>query len=530
LSVLDNVDKELMCVDEWLGTQIQYLSGVQRELFQIEDENSALETSWHNLSAVKTMITSLLEGPLSLRPEHEAVLRAPISVVHAALEDKDLLNTASILQPLVKALESLRTGLDAINGKNSFDSGQWKRLQTMSAVSHQRQKLVELTELVCHQLIDFVGSLFKNLLQHKAITKDVKHEGSDPARCVVVRKFSFSSFTNKVKEQQGRFLVESEDQPASTPTDQREHLKHSNSVNEYVGLKNQVQSAQSTFHGVVAPYIPLLQHLSALSPSLAETILSTYTSASTTFLFQPLFKEMFTELFASIPHRQNPVFTFASAPKSLARKRTNPSLRFQHPSLCRPGAVLVVSPWTVLAVAVSMLEDVIMREDEFTTQIMRCVGQFQQNTSNHDAVEARAASITKQFAPFKEKVMRLVTVSDYADGIEIVAMMATVDMLITNHQQCMLEKHVASTSTADVDERKGRVPTDVPLDIIGSLLESARNVLQSRVSEFLTSQVAWIKHSHEETKRSTVLLPIVKFPAFIDQLKEFAGDKVCRIV
>ena len=389
LRVLDNVDMELGCVDEWLTGQINYLSGVQLELHQIESENRALETSWHNLSAVKQMITQLLDGPLCLRQEHEIVLRAPLGVMQAALADKDLSHSTEILQPLEEALHSLRAGLNAVHGKNSFDTGQWDRLQTMSAVSHQRHVLMELSDVVCHQLVDVVSTLFRNILSHKAINnpsrQDLSKEQGDYGRTVIVRKFSFSSITNKVKEQQGRFLVDTpelqggaaERGPSATGKTGGsvggggggDTVHRLDSSNEFMGLKNQLLGAQRTFHTAVQPFLPILHHLSALRPSLADTIQTTYTDSSSSHLYQPLFKVMFTELFAAIPHRQGQVFTLATAPRSLARKRTSPTLRFQHPSMCRTGTVLVLSPWTVLAVAVSMLEDVVCREEEFTVQV-----------------------------------------------------------------------------------------------------------------------------------------------------------------
>ena len=163
-------------------------------------------------------------------------------------------------------------------------------------------------------------------------------------------------------------------------------------------------------------------------------------------------------------------------------------------------------------------------------QLLLAVGASQ---SAHRAEEVHAASLSRQFQLFKEKVMRLVTSAEYADGIEIVAMLVTVDMLIANHEQCKLEKSaVAQTRNPSGGVPFGRTKGGVSLapDIIGSLLESARNILENRLTEFLTAQIAWIKHTHEETKRSTVLIPFLKFPAFIDQLKEFAGDKVGYLI
>lgn len=151
------------------------------------------------------------------------------------------------------------------------------------------------------------------------------------------------------------------------------------------------------------------------------------------------------------------------------------------------------------------------------------MGSHRHKLSSHDKEEARAAAITKQFAMFKERIMKLVMSNEFVDGIEIVAMRATVDMLIASHEQCVHEKETSRDKRVAFSSRSGSAFT---LDVIGTLLDSAKNVLQSRVNEFLVSQVAWIKHCNEDIKRTTVLTPFLKFPAFIDQLKEFSGDKV----
>mmetsp|Transcript_16821 Transcript_16821/g.25292 ORF Transcript_16821/g.25292 Transcript_16821/m.25292 type:complete len:994 (+) Transcript_16821:71-3052(+) len=501
LSVLDSVDQELRCVDEWLGAQVGYLSGVQAELFQIEAENGALETSWHNLSAVKTMITDLLVGPLALASEHEKLLRDPGPVVQASLADsRDLRDSADILLPLVTALGSLRDGLEAIKGTNTaFDKAQWQKLQSMSVVSHQRHKLVELTEHVCHGLFDFCSTLFKGILQHRALSEAPGKGQAHGSRTVIVRKFSFSSLTNSVKEQQGRYLVASEGNEVGAGV-------NTNDIHFSDLSTNQLLAAQQSYHSSVTPFVPLLVHLSALSPSLAETIRSTYVESTESHLYGPLFKEMFRNLFASIPHRQGPVFTLGTAPRSLARKHTNPSLRFQHPSLCRAGGVLVASPWTVLAVALTIAEDVVAKEKVFLQRVILPIHN-DRAASDYGQV---SMILTKLFEYFRDKMMKLVTGNDYADGIEVVAMQVTISMLVDRHQQ-----HSSVVSSSE----------ESSFDLIESLLFNARATLQDRLQEFCTAQIAWIRQSKEDPKKTSVLMPFLRFPAFVDQMKEFSGDK-----
>lgn len=73
LTTLNHVDKELGFVDDWLGNQINHLSEVQAEIKQIESESGTLETSLQNLTAVKSLISSLTQN-LQLSRAHEDIL------------------------------------------------------------------------------------------------------------------------------------------------------------------------------------------------------------------------------------------------------------------------------------------------------------------------------------------------------------------------------------------------------------------------------------------------------------------------
>jgi hypothetical protein len=111
---------------------------------------------------------------------------------------------------------------------------------------------------------------------------------------------------------------------------------------------------------------------------------------------------------------------------------------------------------------------------------------------------------------FKDKVLRLVSAPEICDGIEIVAMSVTIEMLTTTHM----------SGSGSNREAKYEV------DIVGSVLAACKSTLLERLGEFINAQVVWIKQCKEDPKKSGVLLPFAKFPAFVDQILEFAGDKV----
>ena len=386
LTSLDNVDSSLANVENWLNEQVTHLSDVQSQLFQIESENSGLETSWHNLTAVKALITSIVNGPLNLHSNDEEKLRNPHSILHEALhENKSLQNTAMILLPLVEAINSLRDGLKMIDGKKTeFTSSQWRQIQTMTVISEHRQKLHQLTSDLCNNLVDFSHTLFKTLVQHKALKP--------------VRRLSFTTIVNSVKVMQGNFKLltaEGENGLINVPYEHQNELEGRNVANgsltitppdststgisdlslmssrppEGSNVLNQIASAQREYHRVIFPFYPLLASLSELSPSLQENLRESYITYTEKYLFSSLFKEAFKELIDALVPRQSKDLALATMPKCLAKKLTTPALRFQHPSICRSGSPLALSPWTVFSSIVRLADEVIHCEHEFISRV-----------------------------------------------------------------------------------------------------------------------------------------------------------------
>jgi hypothetical protein len=411
LSSLDNVDASLENVDNWLDEQVTYLSGVQSQLFQIESENSGLETSWHNFTSVKAMITCLLNGPLSLDGKHEEILRHPQQILHTALqEEKTLQNTTRIIAPLVEAICSLRTGLEKIEGKKcEFTPAEWRQIKAMTAISEHRQKLRQLTSDVCTGLEDFSHSLFKTLVQHKALN-DEKYGGKP------IRRFSFTSIVNSVKVAQGNYkLLDADDvdvdvdsahpeakrvpsaSSTNTPPDSTSTMMSSipevphaatNSL-ESDKVFNQIALAQREYHNVIYPFFSLMENLSELSPSLQENLRESYINYTEKHLFSTLFKEMFREMIDLLPPHQTKELVLSSMPKCLSKKMSTPSLRFEHPSLCRSGTSLVLSPWTIFSSVVRLADEVIQNEHLFLHRVILvfiCYFSFFSCCSSHSIV------------------------------------------------------------------------------------------------------------------------------------------------
>jgi hypothetical protein len=154
-----------------------------------------------------------------------------------------------------------------------------------------------------------------------------------------------------------------------------------------------------------------------------------------------------------------------------------------------------------------------------------------------------ASTMGKLFEQFRERILRLVNNSEYSDGVEIIPMLITTEMLVGNHHAIASGHSTAmtpttatsisstpSTTLSPVDEESSPTPVSnaaiYEVDMVGTLLGACKSILQDRLNEFVRSQIAWIHQCREDPKKSIVLLPFAKFPAFVDQMKELSGDKV----
>ena len=69
-----------------------------------------------------------------------------------------------------------------------ISSAQWKQLQAMTAISKQKQKLVEMKDYFTKKFSKTLAGLFESVLKHKSLHKEVKHGFSG----VEIKQFSFT--------------------------------------------------------------------------------------------------------------------------------------------------------------------------------------------------------------------------------------------------------------------------------------------------------------------------------------------------
>lgn len=354
LRALDQVDTELGHVSEWLGLQINHLSEVQRELFQIESENSALETSWHNLSGVQRLITALLDE-LALPPEHEKVLQHPDVEVQRALSKKSLDDSEVMLKNLVAALENLQAALArsrSTSATTSIPPEEWVHVQSMSIVVQHKQRLMDLTDMVCDAMNDFSQSLFSQILEHKSL--------QDPSnkKSIVLKHVGFTPVVDDINDLLSEYMANN-----NSP---------SLSLCFVSSSGNQLLSCQRVFHENVYPFLPVIEMLSDLNSTLAEQFQKSYVLSTQSCLYGPMIKQLFKELQGAIPPRTNSL-NLANMPKSSAMRKTDPQLVLTHCVKSSKAPTNSLASWNLLPVVLLLAGPMIQRELTFLQQVEMCL-------------------------------------------------------------------------------------------------------------------------------------------------------------
>mgnify|MGYP003384903488 FL=1 len=137
-------------------------------------------------------------------------------------------------------------------------------------------------------------------------------------------------------------------------------------------------------------------------------------------------------------------------------------------------------------------------------------------------------AISKLFRVFREKMLKLVTSTDYTDGIEVVAMLVTVHMMLSHRLPPPIPSEVEMESLA-----QWQISTDdfePEWDFMEEVLLECKTILTARLDEFVSSQLAWFREKKIDPKKTGVFSPISRFPAFMDQLMVFTGSKVSCII
>lgn len=136
--------------------------------------------------------------------------------------------------------------------------------------------------------------------------------------------------------------------------------------------------------------------------------------------------------------------------------------------------------------------------------------------------------IPKLFRVFKEKLIKLVTNAEYIDGVEIIAMLVTVHMMLSHRITSAAfasSAEAENLSTRNIIDKKSE-PSEGAYDYMEDVLLECKKVLSDRLGDFLAAQFAWFREKKMDQKKTGVFSPVSRFPAFVDQIMAFAGSKV----
>jgi hypothetical protein len=111
---------------------------------------------------------------------------------------------------------------------------------------------------------------------------------------------------------------------------------------------------------------------------------------------------------------------------------------------------------------------------------------------------------------------------EYTDGIEIVAMLVTVHMMLAHRLTPSAYVETENLSIWNISMEDFHPEWDF---MEGVLLE-CRELLSGRLDQFVASQLAGLRDKKIDQKKTGVFSPVSRFPAFIDQLMVFSGSKV----
>lgn len=129
-------------------------------------------------------------------------------------------------------------------------------------------------------------------------------------------------------------------------------------------------------------------------------------------------------------------------------------------------------------------------------------------------------ALSKLFAVLKEKLLKLVSSTEYTDGVEIIAMLVTVHMMIAHRTSFPVQSENLKIWNISMDE------IELDWDFMEEMLIECKAVLSQRLDAFVASQLVAFRERKIDPKKTGVFSPVARFPAFIDQLIVFSGSKV----
>ena len=551
LKSLSMVDGEMEGVDLWLTEQLDRLASVQERLYSIEKETGSVEATFQNLTSVKDILETFIEEMYFTSIEQD-YLQHPERLIEDALDQEDLSTADELLGPLNSALGKLQLGL-SINEKKlqarldekrkevgstyqgaHITKAQWKRLQSMTAFATQRNLLIDLADSFSNSVNDVAGTLFDSLLCHKALN-------NPSTQNITVKTFNFERMIQEGLSFGPSYFNKNNDADSGRGGRddgrvRRDSINSNGSDVNYIpqlrmittkklNNSNQAIVAQRVFHGALNDFIPILEAILHLTPTLAISLSSSYVQSVYNKLYSPLLKLMLKEIRHMLHPRSSPlhlnnipVFTlkyiFTGCPLPL---------RYDQHQYRDCG---MLTAWGALGLAFLMLSPVIKREETFFNDIFHLDDKVvNKDDSNHDKKTKTEVMLDNLFAIIPEQVEKFMahhgtTSGTEVDGVETLAMLVTLEIYM-NDNLGVVEHEGAMHIIKDTDEYS-------PYFV--QLLHQLKGKFISRLDLYMSEQIAWITHQKADPKKPDVLQVVSKFCFLIYQFMEVGGKCIVEVL
>jgi hypothetical protein len=544
LDALNKVDDELEESSLWLAIQIDRLSETKSHLVFIEDESGGLESSLHNLQAIRDVINAVVKH-LTLEKESESLLHNPEPAMTMTLKAATLKNTDELLRPLISAATQLANALAYKGEDNLIPPQVWKQIRSIKAVVEQKNKLYRIAEEFSGVMTESLCNIFPAVLKHKSLNDDAKNQNID------IKNFKTSAVILHRKRQRRKVADQTLSRSSLSQelplTDEDVHALY------YVPTDlNLLLHCQRIYHKALSDYIPLAEKLFMINPSSTALICRAYIESANDKFYASLFKSMMREFRTLMPSSRLPV-TLASIPRYQYKGMREVAVRFStRESLVNENQTQLLPPWELFAIFLLIATPVVLREEVFFQSLFNIdlnVNETQARdwlsvfTDSNISTIPMLTETNGHMATIFQSLVHLVHKLSAYSSSDIVTRASTVntgtsvqastpvdadvDIVETVGLLTVLYQFVyhyldrdSSTTDASANATETRVADFEVTSSLVMLMYEIRGIFLTRLHAFEVEQIKWIQASKWDIKRAGVSAPFSKFTSLAYQVLE----------
>lgn len=384
VDAIDNVDKELKTVDDWIGEQILKLDTTKARLKVIEIESNALETCFTNLANTKEIIT-FIQQKLSIKESEEKLLKDPNAIfeniLQASIPTKimkreigKLVDAISNLQYSLKYFDSPSEAYAGIAqlASNTIEANAvtLEQIRSLTFVTQQTTVLGKLCQKLCKRLAELLPSFFDDLFRHQFLT-DYFLNG----QTMKVRNFDLVTYSQSIMKLKKQPIDIDFANMISTnlASEMLFQLKFAFRAHDFVQFDvstmksvqaNDGLSSQRVFHDLINSLLPILKKFQDLDrQSYQNTFIKYYVELSQTRIYKPILKAIFRKLKEKLASKAT-VCNFQSVCHYSLKNSSS------LPLVLVPSSHQGISPWIAFGAALSIVIPLIQNEREVLSKVL----------------------------------------------------------------------------------------------------------------------------------------------------------------